>query len=101
MKKLEDLVVNCTFAIHVVDVDTVFLSNSVGSIFSLIQNRWSPSKLCKDDSWCSCESETLWGCHDWEDGTPDFWIFLKSLDTFMSSFCGDFAIDPNVYDLFL
>lgn len=83
-ENLKNEIINRVFSIKVVNVHTVLLTDSVGSIFSLVHDRRCPSHFSENNCGGSCQGETLGASLNTQDGNADAIVSLEHLDSFMS-----------------
>lgn len=79
----------------VLDVDVLFLPQTVRTPFALGHNRWRPMEFCKDNTRRSGQCETFSASSNRKNSDATLRIILKLLDQCSSTTLGCFATNAN------
>jgi hypothetical protein len=81
---------------QVVDVDCIFLPNSVRPVLGLHEHGRSPVQLSEDDGGGSSESKTCAHGRDAEDGCANAELILETVHLFLPGFGRTVAVESDI-----
>lgn len=59
VQEIKDQIIEGCSSVQIVDVHTVFLADSMSTVFSLVHDGRGPGQLCKDHAACCCQRKSL------------------------------------------